>query len=576
MALKTFLLAGLSALLFVTGLGYETAPPLEAASASMETAPASPDCPAEFTFEGEIEVDTEWHGEVLITGPVTVQPGVTLFIHPGTRVRFQHYRGYREPEKRLVFMVRGRIIAEGTPTSPIYFTSDAPDPQNGDWGMLRIVSPTAESIFHYVVFEFAQHGLNVWEASPEIHHCIFRWNNWEGVYFESNSKPVLTYTQIYENGYNGLAAEQYNQVSMDYLKVWRNGTSGVHIDNSEAQITRSHIHHNLAHGLSVDGGATLLAYGDLIYANAACGIGFGEGDNSVEVSNLDIFGNGGGGDICGPVSYAATGYYPPLSIDFDIQADMSYPLGYIPGDPLLDGYLYVYPDDETRTITEKIGQGLGLSWSLAWHEGTIWTATLWNRVVQLDPENGAILDDFTPTGSPVWGTPSQPWGMDFDDEGYLWVVDFAERKLFKIDPVTREIVYSFDTPNPDEGGCKGLAWDGQYLNVMGWVTPVIYQMDKIGSLVRTIPLEQGGGGLAWDGDYFWVPTRGRILKYDASGRRAGWIYAASEGTWDMAWDGESLWAAQRTNENWLDDKIFRLLVLDDHDNRLWLPLVVMR
>ena len=156
----------------------------------------------------------------------------------------------------------------------------------------------------------------------------------------------------------------------------------------------------------------------------------------------------------------------------------------------------------------------------------------------------------------------------------MWLVDFAERKLFKINPTTHAIIYSFDTPNPSEGGCKGLAWDGTYLNVMGWTSPVIYQMTKTGSVVNTINLDNGGGGgLAWDGEHFWVPG-GHILKYDAQGHQVGWIYAASEGTWDMTWDGAYLWASQRTNENWPDAKIFQLELLEDHDHVVYLPMVL--
>ena len=86
-------------------------------------------------------------------------------------------------------------------------------------------------------------------------------------------------------------------------------------------------------------------------------------------------------------------------------------------------------------------------------------------------------------------------------------------------------------------------------------------------MIGTIQLEQGGvqggGGIAWDGNHFWVPTggAGKIIKYDTQGHAVGWIYPASEGTWDMAWDGQYLWATQRTNENWLDAKIYALEIL---------------
>jgi len=527
--------------------------------------------------QGEISVDTDWYGEILVTNTVVVQPNVTLHIHPGTKVRFVNYRGYREPERKLNLIVYGRIIANGTNTNPIYFTSDATDPQNGDWSMIRLISNTAQSEFNWCVFEFAQHGLNVWNSSPFISHIVFRWNNWEGIYFESYAAPTIVWCQIYENGYNGLAAEQLNTIDMDYCEIWRNGTSGVHIDNSTAEIYRSIVHDNKAHGLSVDNGSTLYAYGDEIYDNTACGIGFGEGTNTVYVSNLMLYGNGGGGNICGPVIYESTSFSIPTSIDIGFTPDMSYALGYIPGDPVLDQYMYIYPDDETRLIVKKIGTALGLTWSVAYHDSSIWTSTLQGNIYQLDPDTGATLSSFTLSSSPTWGTPSQPWGMAFDNEGFMWIVDFAERKLFKINITTQQIVFSVDTPNATAGGCKGLAWDGQYLNVLEWVTPTIHRLTKNGVLVDSISLSNGGsGGLAWDGQFYWVPTKGRILKYDSSGKQVGWIYAASEGTWDMAWVDGYLWATQRTNENWMDEKIFQLEILNDHDylNKNFLPLVI--
>lgn len=527
---------------------------------------------------GEITQDTTWQGEILVTESVVVQPNVTLTILPGTKVRFQHYRGYREPERRLSLIVYGAIHANATALQLIYFTSDAADPQNGDWSMLRLVSPTGLCSFHYVVFEFAQHGLNVWNAAPEISHSVFRWNNWEGVYFESFSQPVILHTQIYENGYNGLAAEQSNTLIMDFMEVWRNGTSGIHIDNSTLTVRQSIIHDNHAHGLSVDDNATMHAYGDAIYGNSACGIGFGEGNNTVYAANIDWkSGNGGGGaqNTCGPVTWEYSILYPPASINIGYTPDMSYALGYIPGDPVLDKYLYVYPDDETRIIIRKIGTNLGLTWSLAWYQRSIWTATLQGTFYHLNAQTGTVVDSFSPPVSPTWGGLSQPWGMTSDERGYLWVVDFAERKIFQIDPFSRQIVFSFPTPNPSQGGCKGLAYDGSYLYVMGWTSPAIYKMDKTGKLIETITLDHGGsGGLAWDEEHFWVPDGGRLLKYSAEGHMVGWIYAASEGTWDMTWDGAYLWATQRTNENWQDAKIFQLQILEDHDHALFLPFTI--
>jgi hypothetical protein len=505
---------------------------------------------------GSILTNTVWQGEVLVEETVSVQSGVTLTVQPGTQVRFKHYRGYREPEKRLSLQVFGTLIAEGTTTQPIYFTSDASDPQNGDWSMIRLGNST-DSVLRYCVVEFGQQGINVWGGSPEISNCVIRWHNWEGLYFESYAEPTIEYCHIVENGYNGLAAEQFNTITMDYCEIERSGTHGLHIDASTGEIRRSRVHNNRASGLSVDNNGTLRALGVAIADNNDCGIAVGEGINTVQISNLTFSGNAGG-DVCGSYITVTSAFTPPISIDIGFTPTMSYALGYIPGDPISDTYMYVYPDDETRRIVRKIGDGLGLTWSLAWDGQYIWTSTLWGTISKLNPQTGTVVPpQFTAPGS-------QPWGMTFDGE-HLWVVDFAERRISKLDPTTGTELATYPTPDP-VGGCKGVTWDGSYLYVMGWTSPVIYKMDRQGQLIDTIPLGSGGGGIAWDGQHFWVPGGGKILKYDKQGHNVGWIYAASEGTWDMTWDGQYLWASQRTNENWSDRKIFALEILEDHDH----------
>ena len=503
--------------------------------------------------QGMILEDTIWQNEVLIEDSVVVPSGVTLKIEPGTHVEFKHYRGYKEPENRLRIDVLGTLIADGTPDAPIYFTSDAPDPQNGDWSMIHLRN-SGKSIFRYCVVEFGQQGINVWGTAPTISHCIIRWNNWEGLYFESYSEPTIGYTRIYENGYNGLAAEQFNVIKMDHCEVWSNGTHGIHIDASTCQISRSLVHDNLAGGLSADNNSAMTVLGVAIENNQDCGIVFGEGHNSVDVSNLTFDGNQS--DVCGAYNEFSSSVYAPEQIDFTFHPDQSYSLGYTPGHIELDQYMYTYPDDETRCIKNKIGEGLGLTWSLAWDGEYIWSATLWGIIYKLDPRTGDIIQQFNTTMS-------QPWGMTFDGE-YLWVVDFAEKRFAKIDPSTGEELATYTTPDPI-GGCKGITWDGSYLYLMGWTSSTIYQMDRKGNLINTIELsEGGGGGIACDGNHFWVPSGGRIRKYDNNGHALGWIYAASEGTWDLTWDGKYLWASQRTNENWQDAKIFQLEILNDH------------
>ena len=502
---------------------------------------------------GVLTHDETWSGEIFVTEDVVVPEDVTLTIDAGTVVKFKHSRGYKEGSEKIGMTIFGALKAVGTPENQIWFTSDAGDAINGDWRMMRFMN-AENSTIKYAIIEFAQQGINLWNSSPTISHSIVRWNNWEGIYLESYCEPLIEYCLIYENGYNGIAMEQFNNATLQHNTIWRSGTHGVHIDASTARAEYNIIKENHAGGLSVDNHGTLIALNNTLQDNDV-GIQCGEGSNTV-IAHGNKFEN----------NQVKIEYSPSDSVEniegngtgeiiYDYPDNRPYELGYIPGDPEKDMYMYIYPDeDETRIVINKIGEGLGLTWSITWDGEYIWTAALWGDVYKLDPETGEIIVHWIFPGP-------QAWGMTYDGEN-LWINDFAEKKVYAVS-MNGNVISSFEIPD-QEGGAKGITWDGEYLYLMGWTTPTIYKLDKSGNLIDTIEIEDGGGGLTWDGNYFWVPRGGGsgICKIDKDGIIVGEVYAASEGTWDLAWDGQYLWATQRTNENWQDAKLYQIEIVD--------------
>jgi len=504
--------------------------------------------------KGTLTHDETWSGEILVTEDVIVPEGITLTIDAGTVVKFKHARGYKEGSEKLGMAISGALNAVGTPENQIWFTSDAEDAINGDWRMMRFINAEKDSTIKYAIIEFAQQGINLWNSSPTISHSIVRWNNWEGIYLESYCEPLIEYCLIYENGYNGIAMEQFNNATLQYNTIWRSGTHGVHIDASTARAEYNIVKENHASGLSVDNHGTLIALNNTLQDNDEAGIQCGEGSNTV-IAHGNKFEN----------NQVKIVYSPSDSVEniegngageiiYDYPDNRPYELGYIPGDQEKDRYMYVYPDeDETRRVINKIGEGLGLTWSVTWDGEYIWTAALWGDVYKLDPETGEIKVHWIFPGP-------QAWGMTYDGEN-LWINDFAEKRVYEMD-TNGNVISSFEIPDT-EGGAKGITWDGEYLYLMGWTTPTIYKLDKSGSLIDRIEIKDGwaGGGLTWDGNCFWAPGGKGICKIDKDSRIVGGIYAASEGTWDLAWDGQHLWATQRTNENWQDAKIYQIEIL---------------
>ena len=110
---------------------------------------------------GPIFEDTTWTKEgnpYIVIDTIDIWSGVTLTIEPGVDVRFNS-------GKRL--LITGNLIAIGTETEPISFTSNLPNPQPGDWGNIEFsedapstqVDPSGEyisgSILKYCIVEYA-------------------------------------------------------------------------------------------------------------------------------------------------------------------------------------------------------------------------------------------------------------------------------------------------------------------------------------------------------------------------------------------------------------------------------------
>lgn len=475
-------------------------------------------------------------------GHVLVPEGITLIVEPGTVVKVKPYRGYKNPEGSLHIRVEGTILVNGTPNRPVRFTSDSPEPINGDWRGL-VLENSDDSMIRYAIVEFVKQGISGYNSDAVVSHCIIRWNNWEGLYFAYKSKPTITYNRIYENGYHGIALEQYNDASISWNTIHGNNGGGIVVLGSTAHLSHNVITDNKGFGIlleqMVDVGGYIDGSDNIISGNGAGQILLGKGttDSTNRLKN----------------TYSDRDAF---EISYDYPDVRDYELGYVPGDEN-DRYMYIYPEeDETRRVIFKMGQPGEFLWSVTWDGGNIWAADLDGRgIYKFDPDTGEILK--TIRIEDCYRLCGLAW-----DGNYLWALDFEKRVLYKVDPSNGDVMLSLNLPDP--GSCNGLTYAKSRLYTIGVSTGLLYAIDpKSGEVDREIEFT-GHSGLAYDGECFWAPTgENKIGKFNEHGDLVGWIYAASEGTWDLAWDGHYLWATQRTNENWQDPKIYKIEIIDD-------------
>lgn len=105
---------------------------------------ACPSTPTPITLSGNLATQTLSRNNIyLLQGFVYVPNGTTLTIEPGTIIK-----GDKASKGSLIVQRGGRIIADGTPTQPIVFTSNQPagSRARGDWGGLIICGAAPQNL----------------------------------------------------------------------------------------------------------------------------------------------------------------------------------------------------------------------------------------------------------------------------------------------------------------------------------------------------------------------------------------------------------------------------------------------
>jgi len=561
------------------------------------------------TKAGTLVRDEEWSGEIYVDGWLIVPKGITLTIMPGTLVEFRYTHDYKNPYKGHLRVDGGILRVLGTAKKQVWFTSVAEKPINGDWEGIHILNSKNENIIDHAIIEYSTIGVLFFDSSGTVSNSIIRWINNEGIYME-RSNPRIENNTIYSVNYNGIAMEQFNDnVIIKGNKIFnilhntgihgeatnvtienniiRNNKYGITIDDFSHAIIKNNLIENNSWGVECRFRTRCELAGNEIRNNSERGIGSYESeiflqnndiDNKINLSislmeQVEIKENWWGSvDRTIIDKKIKSNEEISYGISEKEQVEISEPvfdyidikkteLGYSPGDPE-DEYPYFFSlEDETRRIVKRIYpvQG-GFGWSLAWADGYLWLFEFGGSeiLIKLNPETGEIVKRFENTGI------AQPHGIAFDGKS-LWINDFSSLKVFEVNPESGKILSSFKIPAM-ESGASGIAWDGQYLYLVNWVKQEqIYKVDRKGNLFEVMKLKGiGGQSITFDGKYFWVAQCGHeICKYDKQGNLVGKIYQAVEGTWAIAYDGEYLWTLQRTNENWADEKVYQIEVLDD-------------
>ena len=148
-------------------------------------------------------------------------------------------------------------------------------------------------------------------------------------------------------------------------------------------------------------------------------------------------------------------------------------------------------------------------------------------------------------------------GNFYQPESRLWVVDYYNRKVFKLDNWGTTLLI-FSTPEGTTQPRQPTIKDG-YIWLMDDTTRKIYKLDKNGTVLIEFSSPTGvyrTAGFVWDGNAFWTCDWGlnKIIKFDINGTTL-LTFSSPGGTipYGITWDGSNIWVAD------IDvDKIYKL------------------
>ena len=199
----------------------------------------------------------------------------------------------------------------------------------------------------------------------------------------------------------------------------------------------------------------------------------------------------------------------------------------------------------------------GCSSGLAWDGKHLWLAD-WREanLYKIDPESGEVIKTipapcFKPQGL-AWGN-----GRLFVSDVQTFVNEYQAGIIYVLDPEAGRVETSFTTPGRSP---RDLGFDGHYLLLVDDKEDKVYKLNPTdGTTITSFDApDRNGQGLAFDGKYIWVSDRIRDEIYAIAaddGIVITTLYAPGSYACGLAWDGHHLW-----NVDFATDTLYKIEV----------------
>ena len=203
-----------------------------------------------------------------VAGDISVNSGDTLIIEPSVTVEFMDCYS---------FSISGKLIAAGTETDTIRFTSGQSIANPNDWNYIIFESDSdSNSVISYTKIEYAKYGIYCYSSSPTISNNTINSNNYSYGIFCYSSSPTISNNTI-SNSHTGIYCYSSSSPSISNNTISNNYSNGIHCGNSSSPtISNNTICKNNDDGISITSSISHPnILNNIIYDNNDYGVTFG-------------------------------------------------------------------------------------------------------------------------------------------------------------------------------------------------------------------------------------------------------------------------------------------------------------
>jgi len=149
-----------------------------------------PTPPISGTLSGEVR----WQGRIYLDGDVLFEEGSRLIVAPGSEIVFLPASEGRDPLTThpnfpgSELIIKGELVAEGTPAAPITFRYLDPLAPAGSWGGINL-SQSPGASFRFCRFTQADSAVHSQDSTVHIEESLFE-NNLVGIRFFSSPMRI--------------------------------------------------------------------------------------------------------------------------------------------------------------------------------------------------------------------------------------------------------------------------------------------------------------------------------------------------------------------------------------------------